>query len=103
MTIFSFQSEHVLNPINIITYIFLLVWSFISIGVVCELGERMTREFDKLNDTFYQCDWYLFSNEMQRMILMVLINSKRPVIIKGFGNTLCARKSVKKVISCNFY
>lgn len=71
--------------------------SFLAVLIVCELGERMTNAFDSFNATLYQCDWYEFPIGIRQMFVMVLFNSQRTVMIKGFANTLCARESFKKV------
>lgn len=34
---------------------------------------------------------------MQQMFTMIQANAQRQVMLKGFGNTLCARVSFKKV------
>lgn len=69
----------------------------VSFFQVCELGERTTAGFDSFNDTFFQCEWYLFPIELQQMLLIMIANAQQPVIIKGFANTLCARESFAKV------
>lgn len=76
---------------------FVIFWSLVAIFIVCEIGEMTTSEFDSFNDTFYQCEWYEFPIKIQRMLLIVTANAQHPVIIKGFGNTLCARESFTKV------
>lgn len=76
---------------------FLVFWSFVIIFIVCELGQRLTNEFDTYNHTLYQCNWYAFPIELRHMFIVVLMNAQQPVVIKGFADTLCARESFEKV------
>lgn len=89
--------EHALDELGLITIVLRLFWSFVALLFVCEIGERTTDKFNKLNSKIYQCDWYVFPIKMQQMLVIVLANAQRPVIVKGFANTLCARESFKKV------
>lgn len=73
-------------------------WSFMGIFFLCEIGEKLTESFEKFNNDFRLCNWYAFSNEVQRMFLIVLLDSQYPVIIRGYGNTLCTRYALKTVI-----
>lgn len=66
--------------------------------IICELGERLSSKFVEFSDTFYQCDWHSFPMEIQKMYVTILADAKKPVMIEGFANTLCARESFKKVI-----
>lgn len=75
----------------------LALLSFVIIFCVCEFFERTTQHFDIVDDSFYQCDWYSFPNDMQHMLVIVIANAHQPIMIRGFGNTLCVRDSVKKV------
>lgn len=75
-----------------------MAWSLVIMFMISELGERLTSKFAEFNDALYQCDWYEFPIGMQQMFVMITANAQHPVIIKGFANTLCARKSFKKVI-----
>lgn len=93
-----FQSARVFNPFNVITWAFLVFCSFVAIFIVCELGERMSNMFKSFNETLYQSNWYEFPIEIRRMFALVLMDAQQTVMIEGFANTLCARKSFKKVI-----
>lgn len=42
-------------------------------------------------------DWYLFPNEVQRILPTVVQNAQKPVVIKCFGNVLCSREQFKMV------
>lgn len=72
-------------------------WSFIGVFFICEIGEQMTTSFELFNNDFRLCNWHLFPIELQRMFSLVLLDSQYPVIIRGFGNTLCTRFAFKTV------
>lgn len=71
--------------------------SFTIIFCVCEFFERTTDHLEKLGDALYECEWHLFPIDMQRILVTVMANAQQPIMIRGFGNTLCIRDSVKKV------
>lgn len=85
------------NRIDIIVIILLLFWAFSIIFLYCEIGERVTHEFNEFNEQFCQCNWYSFSIEMQRMFIIVMSNTQRPAIIQGYANTVCTRDAFKQV------
>lgn len=78
-----------------------MVWSFGLIFYVCELGERLINRFEVINDALGQCDWYLFTIEMQRMYIIVAVIAQHPTLIEGFGNFSSSRKTFKKVNEWN--
>lgn len=83
-----------------------LQWILISeliIFSLCELGETVTNQYEKLSDELYQCDWYSFPIEMQQMFVTFMSCTQQPVFIHGYGDTLtqCTRETFKKVIKLN--
>lgn len=96
------KSENILNPFDIISFVFLVFWSLVAIFVVCEIGERATAAYASFDYTLCQCDWYLYPIKMQRMFLMVSANAQKPVIIQGFASTLCTREYFRLVIPFSF-
>lgn len=75
------------------------LFTIVFIFLFCEFGEHVTQQFEKLNESFYQCDWYLLPIEMQRMFAVILIDTEKLAIIRGYANTACTRESFKMVIS----
>lgn len=69
----------------------------------CEIGERVTHQFNLFNEKFLHCNWYLFPIEMQRIYSIVLIGVQDPAIIQGFANTICTRDAFKRVIFIIFH
>ena len=85
------------SPMELITPMSALVMPFIIIGIVCECGEQVTERFHLFNDKLSRCKWYLFTPDVQRMLLIFMSDAQQPAYIRGFGNIVCARDSFKKV------
>lgn len=77
-------------------------WSFLCIFFFCETGERVTTAFEEFDFEMKRCSWYTFPIDLQRMLVPVMIYTQRPIIIQGYGNTLCTRFALNTVISLNF-
>lgn len=98
----SLQGELVeSNPIEWISPLLLGAWSFVMIFFFCEFGAMVTNQFNRFNEELDQCDWYLFPVELQRTLLIVMINTQNPIIIRGYGNTLCTRDALKQATWAN--
>lgn len=65
--------------------------------VVNEMGQRFSDAFNKVDDAVSQLNWYLFPNEVQRMLPTFIINTQEPVVIRFFGSNVCSREQYKKV------
>lgn len=76
---------------------FLIFWSFVILFIFCECSQHVTNKFDTFNDELSQCDWYLFTNAMQRMLLIVLVNAQQSIFIHGYGDIQCTRDTFKNV------
>ncbi|XP_031621400.1 odorant receptor coreceptor-like [Contarinia nasturtii] len=96
MTQFELSKDDT-NFFILIVQIGIMFWSFFIIFLFCYFGENITSEFTDLNDHIYHCDWHLFPRDIQRMLPILLINTQRPVILKGFGNILCTHENFKTV------
>lgn len=80
---FILKSVHKLDTLDLVVFGWglLIFWSLVAIFVVCELGERTTAGFDSFNETFYQCEWYLFPTEIERMLLIVILDAQKPGLV----------------------
>lgn len=72
-------------------------WSFVAIFLICETGERVTTSFEEFDLELRESNWYTFPIDLQRMLIPVMIYTQQPVIIQGYGNTLCTRFALNKV------
>lgn len=72
--------------------------SMVYVAILCLYGNHVTTEFEAANAAIYNCSWYEYPLEMQKMLKMMLMVSQKPVIIQGHMNTQCTREVLKKVI-----
>lgn len=73
-----------------------MFWSFSLLFFFCEFGETISRKFYALRSVIWDCQWYSYPIEIQRMIQIILIGTQ-PVTLRGYGNILCTREVFKKV------
>lgn len=74
-------------------------YGFGLVFTVCELGQRVSHSFTEINSIVDQLDWYLFPNEIQKIMPIIINNVQQPIEIECFGDVRCNRKSFKKVSS----
>lgn len=63
----------------------------------CEIGQRLCIAYEELDDKIGQFKWYSFPTEIQRILLILMINTQQPVEVLCFGSTACNRETFKKV------
>lgn len=63
----------------------------------CELGQRGSDAFIKINDAIEQFDWYLYPEDVKRMLPIVMMMTQQPVAFNYFGSFMCCRDTFKKV------
>lgn len=94
----SFQLKATINFMAIPIVVTLLFWSFFQVFVICESSQILCDRFNEI-DIYDQCDWYLFSNRIQRALPFIIVNTtQQPAIIKAVGNISCTRETFKNVI-----
>lgn len=69
----------------------------LSIIVQFKLEQRFSDSISEMDDVITQYDWYLFPYKVRRILPMVMQNTRKPIIIKCFGDVLCARIQMQKV------
>lgn len=95
--IFHLQSSNTRNYMDMIRDTCLMFWSFAAVYFFCHFGENVTTNFETLEDTFFECNWYLFPIKLQKSYLITAIAVQQPISIRGIGNVLCTRQSFKEV------
>lgn len=92
------QSQPNPDPIEMITPSILVTWSFVLLFFYCEAGQFVMNEFEEFAHQSYQTiAWYLFPIEMQKMLVIVMLNTQQPVVVHGLANAMCMREIFKKV------
>lgn len=77
--------------------IFFACYAFGSVMVFCELGQRLTDEFEKIDDKVNEFDWYLFPPQIQRMLPIIMMGTQGEVELECFGSISGTRETFKKV------
>lgn len=65
--------------------------------MVCDVVQRMHDAFVEINDEIGQFDWYLYSNVLQQMLLIMMIAAQQPIAFRCFGSAKCNRELFKTV------
>lgn len=74
-----------------------MCWSFISVFVVSEFGQRISNGFIEIDDEVCRFDWYRFPMEIQKLLPTIFIATQKPVSIQAFGSISMDRDNFKKV------
>ena len=57
----------------------------------------VSNRFEEFNAELDQCNWYMFSVEMQKIFVIITVNAQQSTFIQGFANVLCIRQTFKTV------
>lgn len=90
-----FQSKEDINLFVVGLSIIEALYGFGVILFACELGQRVTDLFFGINGMIELKEWYLYSNKMQKMLLLVMIVAQQPVEFQCFGSTSANRDTFK--------
>lgn len=94
---FTFQSEPQVDIAALIAIAGQTVWTFIFIFIYCELGQRVSEEFNGPYDAICQLRLHLFPIEIKRMLPIIILGAQQPIDLRGYGNFSCNRDSFKSV------
>lgn len=72
-------------------------WSICWIAFLCEFAELITNRFNMFSDELWQCDWYSFPIDVQRSLIIVILNTNVPTILHGSAGAVCTREAFKMV------
>lgn len=73
------------------------IFALALVFIVCELGQRMTNAFDKINSSINNLNWCLLPMNMKRMLPLIIANAQQPVTLECFGEIACTREVFKNV------
>lgn len=74
----------------------MLFWILVLMFILCNSADNVTGAFNEI-DIYNQSIWYTFPIDVQRLIPIITVNSKKSAVIQTFGNILCNRKTFKRV------
>lgn len=76
----------------------IVLWIFGLNLLICEIGERVTAQFEQFGMEFARCDWSKLPLGMQRMYLIFLLNTQQRNHIQSYGNIMYTRETFKQVL-----
>lgn len=77
-----------------------MIFMFVAFAVTfmfCELGQRITDKFEEINDEIGRWNWYKLPLSVQKILPILLSGTQQPVTLRGYGNVLCTRETLKNV------
>lgn len=75
------------------------LWVFIGIYLACNCSERLSDKFLTIGDSVYDCEWYSFPTNVQKMLTFMMAATQKPIILKGYGNLSYRREAFKIVFN----
>lgn len=89
------MGTHTANGVPLVLLHVLMAYG--QIFLFCFYGEHLLNTFERLNESIFECDWYRFPLESQKLLNAMLVAAQRPVYIRGFGSSACTHESFKEV------
>ena len=84
-------------PTDVTMTLVVVSWAFVMIYLYCEFGEMVTLQFNTFHELLCQCEWYRFPIDVQRMLVIFMLDTQQPASIRGYGNIECTRDAFKNV------
>lgn len=84
--------------ISVLGYLGLIFW-FPSCFFLCNFGEQVASHYFDLSDAIYNIPWRLCQLETKKLLIPMIIISRKPVYLEGFAQLQCSRETYKKVIA----
>lgn len=75
-----------------------IIYVFGPVFLYCEIGNRLSSEFETIEDSFYNLNWNAFPDEFRRMMPIILLVTQQPVELSSYGNFTCERATFQAVI-----
>lgn len=92
-----FQSQTDVDPTLLMSSVGAIFGASAITLIYCEFAERVSSGFDEICDMICELHWYLYAEEIQKMMPTIIVNSQEPVNMDGFANCSCSRVQFKKV------
>lgn len=73
------------------------IYSFGLMFFACELGQRTNDALDECSKMIDQLNWYLFPEEVKRVLPIIINFAQQPIAFYCFGSTACIRETFKYV------
>ncbi|KAJ8913668.1 hypothetical protein NQ315_007385 [Exocentrus adspersus] len=72
------------NPSSNFRMVLVLVIFVVSVTALCFTGQHFQDSFGNIFDAACQCPWFDWGNENKRVLMMLLMNSAKPVEISSY-------------------
>lgn len=72
-------------------------WAVCMVFFSCEIGQRFSNAYEDVNDVIGCMNWNYLPLEIQRMLLIIMLDTQQPFEVNCFGSTACNRETFKKV------
>lgn len=69
----------------------------------CNFGNDVTTRFSSLNVTIFHSPWYSMPADVQQYLRLMIVNTQKPIYMKGFANIDCTRDIFKKVYFSRYF
>lgn len=69
----------------------------LTVGLACEMGERVCGMFSAVDETMDEIDWYLYPIEVQRMLPAIMIVAQKSIYVEFFGSITASRETFQQV------
>lgn len=82
------------------TLLLTMFQAFLGIAAVlsaCEIGQGASDRWNEVNVTIGQFHWYLFPNELKRILPTIIAIAQQPVELECFASFSLSREVFKKV------
>lgn len=98
-----FQQYHCLN-FDICIIVLGLMICFTILFLYCYFGQLVSTSYEQIADCLYETIWYKLRTDLQRHVLLMIQNARRPSYqYHGFDITILNLSAFCRVKSCNFY
>ncbi|XP_055302500.1 odorant receptor 43a-like [Sitodiplosis mosellana] len=95
----AFDAQHFVDILRLVIYLFFMTT---YIAFLCYFGDEVHTRFETINYSIYQCCWYEFPLEMQKLQITMLNVAQKPVYVRGYMNTRCTRDVLQTIINAAF-
>lgn len=81
-----------------LSFIFILIlYGFTVVFFDCHLGQRSSDKWNEINLDIGQFQWYLFPNDLKRILPTIIVVAQKPVEMECFGSFSLSHETFKKV------
>lgn len=94
---FKNQSKSGADLFEMVTLSILIFWSFVANFLFCEFGENVTSHFNELHNTLCQTEWNLYPIDIQRLLPIIMMSTRKEIILEGFGGVQLTRQAFETV------